>query len=62
MIGVVDLYQWSLEMNAFSIHEHSAKSQLKLFDNARLAATNTFKESTSLCNTQYPHHTLLLIM
>jgi len=38
------------------------KSQLKLFENVRLAATNTFKESTSFCNTQYPHHTLLLIM
>ena len=33
VIGLVDLYQWSLEMNAASVHEPSVKSQLEVAEN-----------------------------
>ena len=33
VIGLVDLYQWSLEMNAGSIHEPLVKSQLEVAEN-----------------------------
>ena len=36
VIGLVDLYQWSLEMNAFNIHENLVRSQLELLDNVGL--------------------------
>ena len=36
VIGIVDLYQWSLEMNAFNVHDTSVKSQLELVENVGL--------------------------
>jgi len=36
VIGLVDLYQWSLEMNAFNLHDNSVKSQLELLENVGL--------------------------
>jgi len=39
VIGLVDLYQWSLEMNAFNIHENLVRSQLEPLDNVGLQGT-----------------------
>jgi len=39
VIGIVDLYQWSLEMNAFNVHETSVKSQLEIVENVGLQGT-----------------------
>ena len=36
VIGLVDLYQWSLDMNAFNIHDTSVKSQLEILENVGL--------------------------
>ena len=39
VIGLVDLYQWSLDMNAASIHKPSVKSQLEVAENVGLKGT-----------------------
>ena len=39
VIGLVDLYQWSLEMNAVNVHDASVKSQLELLENVGLQGT-----------------------
>jgi len=36
VIGIVDLYQWSLEMNAFNLHDNSVKNHLELLENVEL--------------------------
>ncbi|XP_065910718.1 uncharacterized protein [Dysidea avara] len=38
-MGIVDLYQWSLEMNAFNVYDTSVKSQLELLENVGLQGT-----------------------
>ena len=37
--GLVDLYQWSLEMNAFNVDDTPVKSQLEILENVGLQGT-----------------------
>jgi len=39
VLGMVNLYQWSLEKNAFNVHDTSVKSQLELLENVGLQGT-----------------------
>ena len=39
VIGLVDLYQWSLEMNAANVFDTTVKSQLELLENVGLKGT-----------------------
>ncbi|XP_065912312.1 uncharacterized protein [Dysidea avara] len=39
VMGIVDLYQWSLETNAFNVYNTSVKSQLELLENVGLQGT-----------------------
>ena len=39
VMGIVYLYQRSLEMNAFNVHDNSIKSQLELLENVGLQGT-----------------------
>ncbi|XP_065911835.1 uncharacterized protein [Dysidea avara] len=39
VMGIVDLYQWSLEMNTINVYDTSVKSQLELLENVGLQGT-----------------------
>ncbi|XP_065911900.1 uncharacterized protein [Dysidea avara] len=49
VMGIVDLYQWSLEMNAFNLHDTSVKSQLELLENVGLQGTLSKQALVLVC-------------
>ncbi|XP_065912012.1 uncharacterized protein [Dysidea avara] len=49
VMGIVDLYQWSLEMNVFNVHDNSVKSQLELLDNVGLQGTLSKQALVLVC-------------
>ena len=44
VMGIVDLYQWSLETNAFNVHNTSVKSQLELLENENVGLQGTLSK------------------
>ena len=58
VMGIVDLYQWSLEMNAFNVYDTSVKSQLELLENVGLQGTLS-KQALFLVSFQNIQSTIL---
>ncbi|XP_065912761.1 uncharacterized protein [Dysidea avara] len=49
VMRIVDLYQRSLEMNAFNVHDNSVKSQLELLENVGLQGTLSKQALVLVC-------------
>ena len=60
VMRIVDLYQRSLEMNAFNVHDNSVKSQLELLENVGLQGTLS-KQALVLVSFTSTMYSLLLI-
>ena len=58
VMGIVGLYQWSLETNAFNVYNTSVKSQLELLENVGLQGTLS-KQALFLVSFQNIQSTIL---